>query len=908
MKKPKKYQQISLYGPQSLGKDRKELQIERNYRESFGKTHNQNPVLLAESMYPSPIYLADLSDYFQYQFESQVLLRSKDDRKEVKVEKKEDGSSPAAAKADTKTQAISEQEYRRTIANKFVCQFKETFCLQLCWLRSQTRIKDERLLWNIGAGEQPNKEGEQPNKESEQPNKETGDHTFKATKKRKVVADGTTFADTDDTTLADTGTTNTSDSSERTAELGKKESGETETKEIKTTEKKTEVDRATLAPSLPPFLFHPGGSMPLYCATCLCNDRIELVCVCKFQYSAGKCGLSEMKVSQIFYHDACRAAKCRYEYLKNGYSMLDFPLQNIVGDTYEQATNKINSAPKPKCFIDAAIESDIKLVKKLHQQIWNARGEFPKANNSTDAITEIPPGEPIDVDMKDYDFDNRTYALQPSTSDEYIIESKNHLRTIARIGYYLCTHLCMVKEFAPFSLSHKKWKEKLLTSKRKTMKDMFDENMEAHILLNDFSLLFGGNEFRVCGKDPIHQPCHGDSAEGTVSLNKNPKLKNKIPNGSGIIPLFRQRAIYIKDPSEKIVPIVKGEILVFRGDLPHGGTTRRENDWDVAIHFHFDSVHHKRKQGLISMKEGLYLPLQHLKLVPTETFFKEYEETIKRFDYMTIEAYNRRGDLQAAASKKGGKGELTRGMCGRLLKRLKDMGATKAWVICKDIYEAGGAKEEEVEREAEKAAKASREESSSDEDNMEVDEQASVDELKAPNVPDKQVSPNVDDEQVSQNRDDEQVSPQEPSADTDKGSSTVTGHLAIATSPQGMGSEKVKGITKVKDGKVSVHTGVVGTRARARTRTGKQGGDSVLEKATAVVKQPSKTVSKAKALVKPPSKKTASNKKPSVPAASKKTTSKKSASATATVKKTKTKYVAARTTKNARKSAGGGEK
>jgi hypothetical protein len=225
------------------------------------------------------------------------------------------------------------------------------------------------------------------------------------------------------------------------------------------------------------------------------------------------------------------------------------------------------------------------------------------------------------------------------------------------------------------------------------------DNEEHHLLLNDISLLFGGSEFRVCGNEPIHQQCHGNIAGGKVSLKGNNSLKSKVPNGSMIIPLVRQRQIYIKDPKEKILRSVTGQTIIFRGDLPHGGLTRRENNWDVAIHCHFDSTYHPRVQGCLSMKEGAYyLPIQHMKMVDHPVFFRAYEEMIRKFDFMTLEAYRRRAALQEAASKKGGSDEVSHGMAAVLLKRLMDMGKTAAWRLCGDIKEAGGADEEVVEK------------------------------------------------------------------------------------------------------------------------------------------------------------------------------------------------------------------
>jgi hypothetical protein len=613
-----------------------------------------------------------MDDYQLYKFESQTFMRNTLTQNKTII---------ASAGSETTTNSTikkpSDKDFRWAIANKFVLEFKETFGLDLCWLRSQTLIKDQRLL-DCGI---ENKE-ERVGVEKEAPGRN------KKRMKRQDQGD-------------DNKEENKEENDNNNEDTYSKKDGDEKTEEEKKIAQTT-TDGKRMSPKntfLPPCLFHVGCSMPLYCSTCLARDKLELVCVCKFNLAEETVlGQSKMTVSQVFYHDSCLDKKSQSDYLHNGFLLLKFPLEKIVGDTYDKAIQKIHKCPTPLCFFDSEIIEQSPLYKRLQRNIESARGRRPLTNDDKQkAITLQPPGDLINIGDPSFDFDNRAYALQPSTQDEYEVEKKKHLRLVTRLGYYLSTNLAMVKDFAPFIFCHSKMREKRLSGS-KSLKDLCKDNKEHHLFLNDVSLLFGGSEFRVCGNEPIHQPCHGDSAGGNVSLKGNDSLKSLVPNGSMIIPLVRQRQIYIKDPKEKILRSVTGQTIIFRGDLPHGGLTRRDNNWDVAIHCHFDSTYHPRVQGRVSMKEGAYLPIQHMKMVDHPVFFREFEETMRKFDFMAVEAYRRRGALQEAASKKGGSDEISHGMAALLLKRLMDMGTTVAWRLCGDIKEAGGAEENEVEK------------------------------------------------------------------------------------------------------------------------------------------------------------------------------------------------------------------
>jgi hypothetical protein len=256
-----------------------------------------------------------------------------------------------------------------------------------------------------------------------------------------------------------------------------------------------------------------------------------------------------------------------------------------------------------------------------------------------------PPGKHIDFGFGIYDYDDRCYELLPST--KYPIDEAKHRAAMVRFAYKLCCDLNITSEFAPFLPDLTKLKDQF-NNKWHGIRDFsFKKNTEVHLFLQEISFLFGGHELRTTGKDPIHQVCHMDGEDHNHVIDTNPQLQDKLRPGSFIIPLESERTIYHSTPAT-LLTVKKGHVLLFAGNLPHGGMTYRDDAWFPAIHGHLDSTHHERTQGFFDLKvsDGVYKPAEHQKLFVGVDFFEQFLEKERQFKKLLREACKREGELK----------------------------------------------------------------------------------------------------------------------------------------------------------------------------------------------------------------------------------------------------------------------
>jgi hypothetical protein len=144
--------------------------------------------------------------------------------------------------------------------------------------------------------------------------------------------------------------------------------------------------------------------------------------------------------------------------------------------------------------------------------------------------------------------------------------------------------------------------------------------MQQHMYPSDASLLYGrhSTSAKVC--DVVDQMVHGDIAPCTIDgvkycVSTNPKLAGKSTPTSIIFPVsFSGREIYfLGENCEKVnVKIQLGEVVVFRGDVAHGGKSytrpRRSRELYPAIHAKMLSLHHSNDDDddvVVTMPEQL---------------------------------------------------------------------------------------------------------------------------------------------------------------------------------------------------------------------------------------------------------------------------------------------------------------
>jgi hypothetical protein len=367
-----------------------------------------------------------------------------------------------------------------------------------------------------------------------------------------------------------------------------------------------------------------GRRIHLYCDQCRLRDKLSLVAICKpvkVDSAHKKLGVA---IEEMYYHSECTlGAANKSQYNTNKWTMANFDLQKVVGDIYEKGIEKIETFEAPRSYFDTTLNAKDKAKIMSNKEVWpTGRMEPRSAKEDNAAVHPSPPGDFINFGTSDYDYDNRKYLMLPCVKEELPVDPVWHKAVIARIGYILCQHLAIEDEFSPFLLDRAKYKRELNRKVKETKEagNRWVVNGNCHLSLQEVSLLFGGTEVRVVGDLPVHQVMHTDCV-GFNKFQANDNLTGKVYPGSFLFPLQSKRSIYVQN-SNNVLTALKNQMLVFRGDLRHGGLTRRETTWDVSVHGHIDSTHHPRTRGLLAVdkaREG-YLPFQHLLLTQPKDF------------------------------------------------------------------------------------------------------------------------------------------------------------------------------------------------------------------------------------------------------------------------------------------------
>lgn len=344
-----------------------------------------------------------------------------------------------------------------------------------------------------------------------------------------------------------------------------------------------------------------------------------------------------LHLEEIYYHSCnCKVVQSEYfsNYSRDGYVVIPVPFNFVFKKHYNPLRKILDDYDKAGFYLSKAVQEmpDDK-QKELRQSLGIGPREVAKPKDQKRYEQRMrkytlrdpnksqwcPLGELIDYQSENYEYDDRQYMLLPGYPFDEDLHWKVHKTSMARLLFVIICQLGIEVDAAPFLLDDRKfcdqW-EKGTASKnaKKCYRNCFKLNEKKHIDMKGVSVLFGGNEREVAGMDPIHQYCHFDRGSKPIKM---PDTNCFVP-GSFMVPLSEEgRSLYIRNPGH-IVHIQCGEILLFKGDLPHGGITRRNDNGrqNVAIHGHLDSKHHKEDTTLLSLSRlnDLYFVKEHLVL------------------------------------------------------------------------------------------------------------------------------------------------------------------------------------------------------------------------------------------------------------------------------------------------------
>jgi hypothetical protein len=389
--------------------------------------------------------------------------------------------------------------------------------------------------------------------------------------------------------------------------------------------------------------YDKNSSVLLFCQPCRKAGKVTVVCQGTFRLPHPDKSDSKyhMEINKVFFH----GCKCQDghsteldQFKHSGYVVVDLPGEHFLGDTFNAVEERLNTTKLPAPIWAPSIppkdrkayqkEIDEKMTKSGFRtvEILDEKVALQQKLGAT-----IPFGKSINFGSKTYDFDNRHYSefseLLSSIPDEI---NKEGLESFTgKMLFMLIATFKLEEQLAPFKADINLWKEcrKRTKSSQNAKRNLFQKNVvpwmsvrnqnECHLYPNEWSLLFGGRARRVCGPEPVHQLCHQDGETDAV-IKENDSLRELFPPISIIAPIQDSRTVYFKNLDLKIT-VKKGQVLVFRGDMWHGGLTYFEDKWYPAIHGHVDSHHHKRMKKNLAFgtsRDTHYLHPAQLQFLP----------------------------------------------------------------------------------------------------------------------------------------------------------------------------------------------------------------------------------------------------------------------------------------------------
>jgi len=294
-------------------------------------------------------------------------------------------------------------------------------------------------------------------------------------------------------------------------------------------------------------------------------------------------------VEQVYPHNSecCTHINLRHPTLTSkmnggsGVSIIPFDFERIIGGTYQ-------------FYID------------------HIKAEYPDPQ-------EPPPADGINTGEDSGMIDRRRYLQLPSASCGHypvpvIIVPDRHNNTLLRLALWIINTHSLVHEFFD--------KEYLLTQCWAFHPNYVDWNSNVEPTkrdkyFNTFSIVLGGHAFKLVregvyalcerGDRQLHQCPHleepptmvvgKDGQRSRKSIRENPHLKGKSMPGFFMAPLEDDRTIYIRDPDDQPVTVLKSFLAKADGDVPHGGMqyiheAGQEIQWKPCLFGHIRSIDH----------------------------------------------------------------------------------------------------------------------------------------------------------------------------------------------------------------------------------------------------------------------------------------------------------------------------
>ena len=336
-------------------------------------------------------------------------------------------------------------------------------------------------------------------------------------------------------------------------------------------------------------VYQTSRSWYVICGGCKTRGKFFILAECFFRKS--KNGTKHVEVKKVFFHDSV-CHDCSLKRYPNSCCLTDFPFNEIIGTTYNEA---------------ASILSKIDITKSAEAS------PYPKQ------------GFHIDGGNEKYLIDNRQYLSLPEP--ELGVDKVSHNHAIWRLLYYhvsihnISSELASPTPFFVFNSIEERPKK------------------HGHLTVDQVTCIYGQQDLRynwledpppndsypdpedggeVCQVPHVDCPT-GESRELREIMFQHGRDIRHMP-GTIIVPLHEDgRDVYGQSPKLNLVKIPKGSYLSFDGDWVHGGVSRKPPNKEMcpALHIHIDSYYMGRRKDRLDLDtrdvdRAIYLPKEHL--------------------------------------------------------------------------------------------------------------------------------------------------------------------------------------------------------------------------------------------------------------------------------------------------------
>ncbi|KAK1734890.1 hypothetical protein QTG54_014350 [Skeletonema marinoi] len=368
-----------------------------------------------------------------------------------------------------------------------------------------------------------------------------------------------------------------------------------------------------------------GRSGFLYCSRCstisaaalhACDDEFKCSVVATYRFNkVDNVKKAAMKVMKVFPH----ASQCNEDHQSrrnhkfstvnggNGFTMLDFDYKSIIGDdVFSSVITKLSDLTIKQFSPDDG--------GKYGERIVNTPDHFEGSKRAACPDSRFycylkPTGEDREL-MKN--------AIEHFGLDEMsFIEAHHNLQV--RLLLYIANTFNIPDEIFLMETHDNLRKMQAKKTDLNVGYSLSNTDSACHLSLTGESIVHGGFQTPGFERDhpkPIHQIPHQDIGEASVngknySVSQNPWLKKLFKPSSIFIPICEQgRKIVFFPPlgtllgqqcDPTVVTVKKGQLLIFEGDVVHGGFTyARPNDDNEplplypSLHCVLQSSLHKR--------------------------------------------------------------------------------------------------------------------------------------------------------------------------------------------------------------------------------------------------------------------------------------------------------------------------